>query len=116
MSETGDDLKKAGMDTVLSREINYDWKIQFAITYHWYVKSGQKFTAEEIIEVVGMPPGHVNVIGAWFNALLRPDLVSGEVIYLGNVKSTRPSRHANRAGQYQRKENTYRRITPRSST
>lgn len=98
---TGEQLRDEGMARALSRDINREWKRAFVDAYCQAVMDGHPFTAADLLEVSGMPPGSPNVIGAWFHSILKPDLDSGLVVYLRMVRSTRPSRHANHLGLYQ---------------
>lgn len=97
---TGEDLRDQGMGLALRAEVNKAWKEEYCEEYCRAVMCGEEFTAATLLEATGMPPGSPNVIGAWFNALVTPDLKSGLVVRLGSVKSTRPSRHANHLGLY----------------
>lgn len=93
-------LRDAGMAQVLDHTPE-EYKAAFTRVYNRLVDRGRPFTSEDVVELVGLPPGHVNGVGALMSGLLRPDLRSGRVKYLGHIKGTNPKSHASRIGQYQ---------------
>lgn len=95
----GEELRDEGMELVLEHQ-SKEWKQMFTTCYHAMVRSGRTFTSEDIVNLVGPPPGHPNAVGAIFSALVKPDLDSGAVDYLGHVKTKNPKSHASRIGQY----------------
>ena len=98
---SGAERRDIGMAKVLKYTAE-EYKDEFAKAYLLVMGSDQPFTSENITAMVGMPPGHQNAVGAQFSALLRPDLKSGHVLYLGHVSAQKAERNANKIGQYRR--------------
>ncbi len=96
---TPEELRDAGMDLVLQHQTDR-WKLRFKLIYDAYVRLGLSFTSEDIVKIVGMPPGHPNAVGAMFSSLVTPDLEDGRVVYLQHIKSQGVKSHASRIGQY----------------
>ena len=96
---TGEQRRDVGMDKVLSNTAE-EYKEAFSRQYRVVADSGSPFTSEDVTAAVGMPPGHQNAVGSLFNALLRRDLRSERVAYVGHVSAKRANQNATKIGQY----------------
>ena len=96
---TGEQRRDHGIKIVLDHTTE-EYKRKFTTAYRWIVRSGQPFTSEDIISVVGMPPNHHNTVGALMSGLVRADLRSGAIEYIGHVKKTVAASHARKVSQY----------------
>lgn len=99
--ESGERRRDIGMEKVLSHT-DASYKKVFAEQYRIVVNSGEPFTSEDVTAVVGMPPGHVNAVGAQFSALVGRDIENNHVVYLKHVKAQRAIRNAAKIGQYRK--------------
>jgi len=81
-----------------------DWQKHFREVAYSFIKSGKYFTAEDIVEVTGLPSGDVgmnknNVVGAMMNSIVR----EGNITRVGYTKSRRRTSHAKQASVWSRK-------------
>ncbi len=51
---------------------------------------GHLFTSDDVLALVGLPPNHLNAVGALMSGLAK----SKSVVMVGHVQSKRESRHA----------------------
>lgn len=83
----GEALKAEGMERI---HPDQEWDSSFMEAGLELARTGEPFTAEEIITFTGYPPGSRNAIGAAMNALAR----ELKLTRVGYQKAKRPSRHA----------------------
>lgn len=88
-------LKEEGMKKALSPPVLVEWKIQFREQVWKMAKTGQRFTSEDVIEIVGLPAGKVstnanNAVGAMMNALAKRNIIKKTN---ERRKSRRPNSH-----------------------
>lgn len=72
----GSRLRHEGMARVLANPTNAEWKEAFCEGVIRLAQTGIPFCAEDVVSVVGMPPGNPNAIGAAINALARQGWIS----------------------------------------
>jgi len=82
---TGETLKQQGLALVESHTPE-DWKADFAMVGR---TQGDEFTAEDIIDIIGLPP-NPNAVGAAMSALVK----ELKLVRVGYRPAKRPSRHA----------------------
>lgn len=83
------DLGMARVDAL----VEHGWRTRFDRSVRMFAAVGEDFTADDIIEQVGMPLGNPNAIGARMNALAR----AGVIVATGRTaKAKRPESHARR--------------------
>lgn len=90
MLSKGEQLRDTGIEQVLSGKDAY--KQEFDEVADMILKCKGRVTAPDVTEIVGMPPGHRNAIGA---AMRRFALARGLTI-VEYIKCNRPERHAGR--------------------
>jgi len=88
-------LKEEGMKRALSPPELTEWKIRFRECTWKLAQSGQMFTSEDVIAVVGLPAGEVainanNAVGAMMNGLAKSGVI---VKTQERRKSRRPNSH-----------------------
>lgn len=76
------------------------WKDGFRRAYRHLLSTGQAFTSEDIVYLVGTSPTHPSAVGALMGSLVNPDREAGLIEYLGHVKSKNPISHGSLIGQY----------------
>lgn len=80
--------RDAGMKSALDNSGAWKHTAQAAIEY--LAKTGKQFTAEDVREIAGDPPGHYNAMGAAIRAAAQ----RGSIRKVGFRKATRESLHA----------------------
>lgn len=89
VSYTGAVRKAEGMAKVDAKACEA-WKTAASEEIERLAKTGERFTAENVREVAGDPPGHPNAMGARMSAACK----AGTIIQVGYEKAKRPEAHA----------------------
>jgi len=93
---TGSQLRDKGIAKVLSH--NEEWREKFFTAARNILQHSDTITAEDVVDVIGMPSGHCNAVGGAMRAFaIRDGLVNK-----GYVKSRKPSRHSAVVGAWGR--------------
>lgn len=93
----GLDLKAEGQAAVLA-VTDDEWKASFAREVARLAREGSPFTAEDVTEIVGLPPGgRVNAIGAAMNGAAK----KLGLRRIDSAMATRSLRHASRIAVWQ---------------
>jgi hypothetical protein len=70
-----------------------EWKLAFETTLARILRQGRtRVTSSDVVDVIGLPPGNPNLIGA----MMRACAVKMNLRIIGTVKSARVNRHAGR--------------------
>jgi len=86
-TRTGIEAKKAAVKAVRdATDDEWDWRAQ-----QWIIElgRGQMFTADDLVEAIGLPVGSSNQVGAFFHWLSRAYIIK----YHGYTTSKRASNH-----------------------
>jgi len=96
----GEVLKAEGMALAGSGP-DWAWKHYFRICGEDLARKGDSFTAEDVLQLAGPPPGSPNVVGPAMNSLAR----ELKLTKVGYRPAKRPSRHAAIVAIWQMKTN-----------
>lgn len=86
--ELGEQLKSAGTTQVLNH--NDEYKDKFFAEANWLLRMQGTVTAEEVVDRIGMPKGHVNAIGAAMRAFAKQN----KLVVICYRKAAHPLAHA----------------------
>jgi len=100
--DDGRKRKQRGMKQALQPDALADWKDAFYKAAERLGRSGDAFTSEDVLEIVGLPTGEIgqhanNAVGAMMNALARRGVIrkTGR-----HVPSKRPSSHGTEINEW----------------
>lgn len=91
---TGEQRKEEGMAKALSKRGIEDWQ-EAAKTWLWRLPAGRRFTAEDLVDAVGLPigeesAGRNNAVGALMNGIAKRGVIRNTSDY---TKAKRPASH-----------------------
>jgi len=87
----GERRRDEGHEAVIDPEA--EWVRNFEATLASLIRRGRKrITSSDVLEHVGLPPGHRNAVGA----IMRACAVRHNLRNIGTIKSARVARHAGR--------------------
>lgn len=95
-------LRDAGIKSMRlkfeSRVDAADWKVAARRELEWLAKHRASFTTDDVLRMVGMPPGSPNAIGALVMWAVR----TKRIVRAGDSQAQRSQSHARRVGLYER--------------
>ena len=94
--ELGEQAKAEGIAQAAAHAVA-EWKARFAAVAMQVLDDNGSVTSDEVIEVVGLPPGHPNGVGAMMHVVARR-----LGLKCNYERSLRPSRHRAIVGRWRK--------------